>query len=156
MANSKLLLLKDVESLGRSGDIVSVRKGYARNLLIPTKSAVVADANAIRKQTKLQEERKLQAAKDLKESEELALKMVGIEVTKSVKVDHDGHMYGSVSAQDVAELILDQHKIQIEKRQIQIKHPIKEVGVFELPIKLKEGVTSSVTVKVTAEEPVHG
>lgn len=156
MANSKLLLLKDVESLGRSGDIVSVRKGYARNLLIPTKSAVVADANAIRKQTKLQEERKLQAANDLRESEELALKMVGIEVTKSVKVDHDGHMYGSVTAADIVDLILEQHKIQLEKRSIQIKHPIKEVGVFELPIKLKEGVTSSVTVKVTAEEPVHG
>lgn len=152
MANSKLLLIEDVEDLGRSGDVVAVRPGYARNYLLPKKLAVLATGAALKRQAKLQEERKQKALADKREAEEVAQKIVDLTVETHVKVDHDGHMYGSVSNADIAALIQAQHGIAIEKKSIQLKHPIKEVGVFDLVVKLKEGVTSRITIKVIPEE----
>src|SRR5689334_17894347 len=99
MAN-KLLLMKDVEELGRSGDVVSVKPGYARNYLLPQGFAVLADKKALKMQARLQEERRKKAVEDKKEAEELAQAIDGVTLTTIVKVDHEGHMYGSVSAHD--------------------------------------------------------
>lgn len=152
MANSKLLLIHDVTDLGRSGDIVTVRPGYARNFLLPQKLAVIADKRALMMQERLKEERLKRAEVDKQESEQLAASMEGLTVTTTVKVDHDGHMYGSVTAADIAHLIQEQAGLTVDKHSIVLKHALKEIGVFELPIKLKEGVGTKVTVKVTPEE----
>lgn len=153
MAKNKLLLLKDVEGLGRKGEIVSnVRPGYARNFLLPQAMAIVADANALRMQAKLQEERQKQAAVDKKESEEMALRFQDLTLTSTVKIDHEGHMYGSVSAIDIAHLLKEQAGIEVEKRAIQLPHPIKETGVHNIKVKLKEGVMSAFVLKVVPEE----
>lgn len=149
---AKLLLIDDVEALGRSGDIVTVRPGYARNFLLPQGFAMVADKNTIRMQAKLQEERKQKAIVDKKESELLAARMEGLVVTTTVKVDHDGHMYGSVTGADIAHLIQEQASIALEKRSVQLKHAIKTTGDHTINIKLKEGVTSSITLQVVPEE----
>lgn len=142
MAN-KLLLIKDVESLGRSGDIVSVRPGYSRNFLLPLGFAVTADKNALRMQARLQEERRQKALTDRKESEELAAALEGKEVSKVVKVDHEGHMYGSVSTADIVHLIQENLSVAVDKRNIQLKHAIKELGDHTIEVKLKEGVIAS-------------
>lgn len=152
MANTKLLLIEDVIDLGRKGEVVSVRPGYARNFLFPHGFAVLADARALKMQQRLQEERKAKAEQDKKESEQLAASMEGVTVTTIVKVDHEGHMYGSVSAADISKLIHEQAGLTVDKHHIALKHPYKEVGVFECPIKLKEGVLSAVTVKIVPEE----
>ena len=151
MAN-KLLLVEDVEALGRSGDIVSVKPGYARNFLLPQGLAIVADKNALRMQARLQEERRVQAAQDLKESQEVAGRLEGVTLTTIVKVDHDGHMYGSVSSTDIVHLLQQQASITVEKRSVLLKHALKETGVHPINIKLKEGITSSVTLKIVPEE----
>lgn len=152
MAHNKLLLIHDVNDLGRSGDIVSVRPGFARNFLLPKKLAVIADARAIKMQEKLREERLKKAEADKAESEKLAASIVDLVIETAVKVDHDGRMYGSVNVGDIVELVLAQSGISLEKRFIHLKHPIKEIGVFEVPVKLKEGVISKVTIKVLPEE----
>lgn len=149
---AKLLLIDDVEALGRSGDIVTVRPGYARNFLLPQGLAMIADKNTIRMQAKLQEERKQKAIVDKKESEELAARIEGLAITTTVKVDHDGHMYGSVTNADIAHLIQEQSGITVEKRSIQLKHAIKTVGEHTINIKLKEGVTTSIKLTVAPEE----
>ncbi|MGZ3632976.1 MAG: 50S ribosomal protein L9 [Parachlamydiaceae bacterium] len=148
---TKLLLIKDVEDLGRSGDVVSVKPGYARNRLIPMGSAVFADKNALRRQTRLQEERLKKAAEDKKVSEGIAGKVEAQTVSVTVKVDHDGHMYGSVSIVDIVHLLEQQLGIAIEKRAVQLKHPIKQVGTHNVIIKLPEGVVAAFHVKVVAE-----
>lgn len=152
---TKLLLIQDVEDLGRSGDLVSVKPGYARNFLIPQQFAVAANKSALRMQARLQEERLTRALEDKKESEELASKLEGLTVTKAVKVDHDGHMYGSVTLTELLHLFDEQHGVKLEKKNIPLKHAIKEIGVFELVLKLKESVTANVVVKVVPEE-THG
>jgi large subunit ribosomal protein L9 len=154
MAN-KLLLLADVDALGRSGDVVSVRPGYARNFLLPQGLAVIANKHALRMQVRLQEERKKQALIDKAHSEELATRLQGMTLSTIVKVDHEGHMYGSVSAHDIAHL-LKAEGVEIEKRSIQLPHALKETGVHTIKIKLKEGVLSTFTLKVVPEEVPGG
>ncbi len=155
MANSKLLLIEDVESLGRSGDIVTVRPGYARNYLLPQGFALVADQSALRMQARLQEERRKKAVQDKKESDELAAHIEGKTLTKIVKVDHEGHMYGSVSATDIVHLFQEQENLVVEKRAIALKHALKETGVHQLTAKLKEGVTATFTLKIVSEDMQH-
>ncbi len=150
MAATKLLLVEDVEDLGRSGDIVSVNPGYARNFLVPQKKAVVADKFTLRLQAKLKEERFKLAEIDRKESEDLAKKIDGTVLEIRVKVDPDGNMYGSVSQSDIMELF-DGLGIKLERRSIQLQHPIKSLGVQTINLKLKEGIPTQFTLKVVSE-----
>ena len=151
MAGTKILLLEDVDAVGRKGDIASVKAGYAYNFLIPKGFALIADIQALKKQARLQEERQKKAILDKKESEEIAERLNGIALTAEVKVDHEGHMYGSVSLVDILELLKLQTGIDLEKRSILLKHSIKEMGVYDISIKLKEGITATIHVNVVAE-----
>lgn len=151
MAN-KLLLVEDVENLGRSGDIVNVRPGFARNFLMPRGLAVIADKSAIKMQARLQEQRKLQALEDRKAAEGSAAQLEGVTLTTIVKVDQEGHMYGSVSSQDISHLLKEQTGLDLDKRHMALKHAIKEIGVHTINVKLKEGVTASFTLKIVPEE----
>jgi large subunit ribosomal protein L9 len=144
---NQLLLIEDVDDLGRSGDLVSVKPGYSRNFLLPKKKAVIADKNTLRLQAKLKEERAQLAEVDRKEAEEIASKIEGVVLSIEVKVDPDGHMYGSVSALDIARL-LEQEGYKIERRNIVLVQPIKTLGVHPVTLKLKEGVPARVTLKV--------
>src|SRR5262249_5465967 len=132
---TKLLLIEDVENLGRSGDIVSVKPGYARNKLIPSKTAVLADKQALRRQKRLQEARLEKAAADKGDAELLAQKIEGQTVVATVKVDHEGHLYGSVSTTDIVHLVEAQLSIHLEKRFVLLAHAIKKLGSFEIELK---------------------
>lgn len=149
---TKLLLIEDVEEIGRSGDIVNVKPGFARNFLLPRGMGVVADKGALRMQARLKEEREKQAIIDKQEAEKTASTIEGVTLETVVKVDHEGNMYGSVSAHDVAELLQSQANITLEKRAIGLKHAIKETGAHKITIKLKEGVTATITLKIVSEE----
>lgn len=145
-----LLLIEDVDDLGRSGDIVSVKPGYARNFLIPKRKALVADANARRMQVRLKEERAKKAEVDKQESEVLAGQIEGMSLRIEVKVDPDGHMYGSVSSLDVIRLLKEQG-YEMEKRSVQLPQPIKTTGVHKIDLRLKEGVMTLIQLKVVPE-----
>lgn len=148
---AKILLLKDVDGLGRKGEIVTARPGYIRNYLVPQHFAEVATPQALRKQVRLLEERRKQALLDKEESEKVASQVAEVTVITVVKVDHEGHMYGSVSAHDIVELLKAQANIDVERRSIQLKHAIKTTGKHTVHMKLKEGVTADVKVEVIAE-----
>ena len=153
MASTKILLLEDVDNLGRKGDIVAVKPGYAFNFLLPKKHALIADVNAIRRQARLQEERRQRASEDKKHADELAGVLNGMTLATEVKVDHEGHMYGSVSQLDIVHLVKAQGGVDIEKRNVVLEKHIKETGVFDIKLRLKEGVEAVVHLKVVAEAP---
>ncbi len=150
---TQLLLLDDVDDLGRSGDVVNVKPGYARNYLLPKKKGVVANRYTLRLQAKLKEERIKRAENERKASEELAARFAGTELEIEVKVDPEGHMYGSVSVLDIIRLF-EQQGVQIEKRNVVLPHPIKVLGVHELQLKLKEGVAMPFILKVVSDIPL--
>jgi large subunit ribosomal protein L9 len=149
---AKLLLIEDVEALGRSGEIVSVKPGYARNFLLPQGLGVLANKQALRQQEKLKEEREKRALEDKKESNDIAAQIEGIDLITVVKVDHDGHMYGSVTTHEVMHLLQEQKNITLDKKNIQLKHAIKATGVHPISVKLKEGVVAEFNLKVMSEE----
>ncbi|MBI2742535.1 MAG: 50S ribosomal protein L9 [Chlamydiales bacterium] len=149
----QLLLIDDVDDLGRSGEVVKVRPGYARNFLLPKKRGVIADKNTLRMQARLKEERAQRAIVDKKEAEDLSTRLNGMELTILVKIDPEGHMYGSVSAFDIIELFAKEG-ITLEKRNIVLLQPIKELGVHNLTLRLKEGVSAAFILKVESETPL--
>lgn len=150
----QLLLLKDVDALGKKGEIVTAKPGYVRNFLIPQGFAVVASANTLRKQERLKEERAKQGEIDRKESEELAGKIDQHRFEIRVKVDPEGHMYGSVSAGDIFSLF-QELGLNIEKKFIQVTRPIKQTGVHKISLRLKEGVLVQCDLHILAEGAQH-
>jgi large subunit ribosomal protein L9 len=148
----KILLLEDVECVGRKGEVAAVKPGYAFNYLIPQGFALVANRAALRRQIKLQEERRIRAEQERKESLELASRLEGETVEIEVKVDHEGHMYGSVTVLDIIKHVKLKTGIDLDKKMIPLKHPLKEVGVFDLTIRFKEEVTAQIHVKIFPKE----
>lgn len=146
----QLLLLQDVEALGKKGEIVSAKPGYMRNFLLPKGLAIIASPNTLRKQERLRAERAKQAVIDQKESEELAIQVEGISLEIRVKVDPEGHMYGSVSAADIAHLF-QERGLPVEKKSVLVPKPIKETGIHKISLKLKEGVTASCQLTIIPE-----
>ena len=149
---TKLLLIEDVDHVGRSGDIVSVKPGYARNCLLPKRLAVICDKAALKRQAALKEARLQRAAEDKKEAEEQAKKLEGVTITAVKKIDPEGHLYGSVSAAEILKLIGEQAGIPLDKKAVQLKQPIKKLGSHAIDLRLKEGVEASITLKVLSEE----
>lgn len=150
---NKLLLLEDVVNLGRSGDIVTVKPGFARNFLLPKKKAVVASKAALRLRARLVEERQKKAAEDRAQAEELATRIAAVSFSTEVKIDPEGHLYGSVSAADVVKL-LETEGVIIDKGQVALEHPIKTLGEHKVQLKLNEGVIAEVTLAVVGDHPV--
>jgi large subunit ribosomal protein L9 len=145
------LLVDDVEDVGRSGELISAKPGFARNYLLPQQKAVPASAHTLRMQAKLVEERSKKAAVDRKEAEEQAAKLEGLVLQITVKVDPEGHMYGSVGSTDIIELFTKQG-IKVDRRNIGLNKPIKEVGVHQMTLKLKEGVTCGYSLQIIGEQ----
>ncbi len=150
MSRPQYLLLEDVDGLGRTGDLVTAKPGFANNYLEPQGKAVRADKRTLRMQARLQEERAKQAEIDKKVSLEIAQKVKDLVLETRVKVDPDGHMYGSVAAAEI-EALLKEKSLEVDKKCIRLSHPIKETGIHTVVLKLKEGVDAQVKVKVMTE-----
>lgn len=148
----QLLMIEDVDDLGRSGEIVKAKSGYARNFLLPQKKAVIADKGTLRMQAQLQDERAKRAVVDKNEAEILSQRINGMTLTISVKVDPEGHMYGSVGIADIIALF-EKEGISLEKKNVVLPHPIKQLGATPVTLKLKEGVPASVTLDIRSEAP---
>ncbi len=151
------LLISDVEDIGRSGEVISVKPGFARNFLLPNQKAVPANNHTLRMQARLKEERSKQADVDRREAEALAAKLNGLTLTTTVKVDPEGNMYGSVGYSDIVELFAKEG-FQMDRRNIGLNKPIKVIGAHPLTLKLKEGVSCAYTLNIVGEQanPHHG
>ncbi len=146
----KVILQKDIPSLGDAGDIKEVAEGFARNYLLPKKLVIVANESskkAIDHQMKLI---KIKKDKRKKTSEQLAASMSDIEITIPAKVGEEGKLFGSITSIDIAKE-LKLKGFDIDKRKIQLDSPIKSEGEFKVAIKLEEGLTATVKVIVVKE-----
>ena len=151
----KVLLLEDVDGLGRSGDIVeSAKPGHVRNYLLPQRKALIADKHTVKMQAQLKEERAKRAAVDRKESEAYALRLKDLLLEQQVKVDPEGKMYGSVTQMEIVRLLQEAGHL-LERRNLLLPHPIKVLGTHIIKLRLKEGVEAEVRLKITAEGVVE-
>ena len=147
----KVILQQEVKKLGKKGDILEVSEGYARNFLLPQKLAIPAtsvNVNTVSQQ-KASEARKAQRMTE--EAQMLAAQMAKIEVTLPVKTGEGGKLFGSINTKDVADAILAQHKLELDKRKIEIKEAIKSLGSYDVTVKLHPEVSAKIKVHVTAQ-----
>ena len=147
----KVILQQEVKKLGKKGDIIEVSEGYARNYLLPQKLAIVATANNVNTANlqKAAEERKKERLLD--EAKLLGAQMAKITVTIPVKMGEGGRLFGSVTAKDIADSLAKEHKLELDKRKIELKDALKSLGTFTVPIKLHPEVTTQIQVTIKAE-----
>jgi large subunit ribosomal protein L9 len=146
------VLLQDVESLGERGSVVDVSKGYLRNFLVPRKLAQPATKGAI-EAIRQRQEAADRAARNAVEQAEENVKLLGRTVlTIPQQAGADGRLFGSVTAQDIATAIREARGLKIEKRDVHLPEPIKNVGTYMVVVDVVEGVTATVKTMVVAKK----
>jgi large subunit ribosomal protein L9 len=146
----KVILRSDVASLGKTGDVVDVAEGYARNFLLPRKLAMEADKGALAQlgsQKKAQEKRDAQALADAKE---LAQRLEEARIAVKAKAGGNGRLFGAVTNADVADAIHDVLSVGVDKHKIELKSQIKALGSYPVEIRLHKNVLVKTTVDVVA------
>lgn len=144
----KIILLKDVKSFGKAGDLVDAKDGYARNFLFPRKLAIEATPG---NKKRWQKKRKADDAREDREFQEaMALKenMENVIVELDGKAGEGGRLFGSITSSDIAEALNKQHKIKIDRRKIELKDNIKTLGITEVEVKVYPEVSAKLRVKV--------
>lgn len=147
----KVILLEDVKSLGKKGQIVNVSDGYARNFVLPKKLGLEATSKNLN-DLKLQKANEEKVAKQiLDEAKALAEKVEAGKVEVKIKVGEGGRTFGSVSTKEIAIAVKEQMGYDIDKKKIQLKDTIKTLGTHNVPVKLHQKVTAELKVIVTEE-----
>ncbi|MCI8767529.1 50S ribosomal protein L9 [Schaedlerella sp.] len=147
----KVILLQDVKSLGKEGEIVNVNDGYARNFIIPKKLGVEANSKNMN-DLKLKKNNEEKIAKENKEAaEKLAGELKAGQVALKIKVGEGGKAFGSVSAKEIAAAVKDQMGLDVDKKKIQLKETLKTLGTHIVPVKLHPEVTAELKVEIGEE-----
>jgi len=147
----KIILLQDIEGLGKKYEIKDVKDGHARNFLIPEKKARAATRTALQWLADQKGVIEKEAEEDLKKAQELASKVDGLEVTIAVKVGSEGQLFESINNQKIAEK-LKEMGFEVKKSQIKLENPIKELGEFPISINLDHNLESEIKVIILSEE----
>lgn len=147
---TEVLLMDDVKDLGTAGDVVRVADGYARNYLIPGKLAEPVTAAARARLSKLQQQREEARQAERTAAAEMANRLAAVQCTIAVKTGEDGQLYGSVTETDIAE-VLRNEGVEIDRHSIELDSPVKELGVFNVKVRLHPDVQAELKVWVVEE-----
>jgi large subunit ribosomal protein L9 len=147
----KAILIREVKDLGKVGDVVNVADGYARNYLIPRKLAIEATNGSMKALDQQHALEGKKSAKVLEDAQSLAAKIGEVSVTIIGKTGQGTRLYGSITAQDIADALKAQHKLAVDKRKVDVLDPIKTLGSYSIPIRLARSVTATLQVEVTSE-----
>jgi large subunit ribosomal protein L9 len=147
----KVLLQSDVESVGKAGEIVNVKDGFARNYLIPRKLAVVADEKNVRVFEHLKRQTEDRIRKQRKAAEALKEKIESLTLTIPCKVGEEGKLFGSVTNIQIAEA-LKSKGIELDRKKIILEKPIKVLGDYEALVKLESDITAKIKISLVKEE----
>ena len=146
----KIVLREDVDKLGERGQVVNVAPGYARNFLFPKALAFEATAGNMRQIELRKKVWVVREAKETEDANKLAARIAEIKIVISKKVGENEALYGSVTTQEIAEL-LKAKGVEVDRRKIQMHEPIRSLGTFEVPIKIHRQVSAKVSVQVVPE-----
>lgn len=143
----KVILTEEIRGLGTRGDIVNVKDGYARNYLLPKNLAREATPGNLKS---IEQERKkwaLLAQKEKEAAQKSAEKVQGVKITVQKRVGENGQLFGSVTANEIADA-LEAKGIEVDKRRIELAHPIKSMGTHEVDVRLHKDVSAHIQVEV--------
>lgn len=152
----KVILLHEVEGLGKPGEVKEVANGYARNYLLPRQLVTAAMAKELANlqtrvaaaQRRAEQQRQTNAA--------MSAQIEAITLTFAVRVGQGDRLYGSVTSQNIAEALQEQENLSIDRRTIQLREPLRQLGEFEVPIRVAQGVEPKIKVKIVSAETLEG
>lgn len=147
----KVILLKDVKGLGKEGDLVNAKTGYARNFLFPKELAI--EATPANLKAWKEEQKELEAKRQAEKEEALKVKeeLEKISVEIKGKGGEGGRLFGSITSKDIAEALKKNHKLDIDRRKIELKDNIKTAGLTSVEVRVYPEITASLKVNVTIE-----
>lgn len=146
----KVIIRKDFDQLGKIGEIIDVKRGYARNYLIPKGIAMLANKANLHRLEEEQKQLTLKKDRDKLNAKNLAAKLEKVSCTASVQVGEEDKVFGSVTSQDISNL-LKEKGYEIERKKIILEEPIKALGIYDVPIKLHPEVEAKIKVWVVKQ-----
>ena len=144
----KVILLEDVKSIGKKGEIVEVSDAYARNVLLRKKQAVEANSKTMNDLKLQRANDEKVAAENLAQAQALAEQIKEASITLKVKVGEGGKLFGSISSKEIAEAVKEQLGLDIDKKKVILTSPVKATGTISVPVKLHTKVTADLKVNV--------
>ena len=147
----KIILKEDVEKLGKTGEVVSVADGYARNFLIPRSLAIPASKGSLKAVEHITREKGFRDQKKRRELDKLKQTIERLSLLTEKEVGEEDRLFGSVTSSEVAEL-MKQQGVEVERRKIVLEEPIKALGIYELPVRLGMDVTATVKLWVVRKK----
>lgn len=152
MATVDVILKEKIEGLGAEADVVKVKRGYARNFLVPQGRAMEATKGNLRQVEQLKEIRAKREAEEIADAENAATRLKKLRLSIELSIGQGGKAFGSVTTADIADLINEKSKLEIDRHQILLDSPIKSLGSYDIPVKLHPDVEAAITVRVKAPE----
>ena len=147
----KVILLDNIKGVGKKDEIINASDGYARNYLLPKKLAVEANAENMSKLNNKKEANNYKKDLEKQAAEETAKKFKGILLKIDVKAGENGKIFGGITAKEISENLKSQYKIDIDKKKVELKEPIKTLGAFEVNVRLYEGIVGTLKIQVISE-----
>lgn len=148
----KIILLKDVKGLGKEGQLVDAKAGYARNFLFPKNLAIEATPGNLKK---WKEKKKIEDAKEREEQKEalkLKEKIEGLTLELEGKAGEGGRLFGSITSKDISDALAQEHNIKIDRRKIELKDNIKSIGTTQVDIRVYPEILASLKIKVVEKQ----
>jgi len=148
----KVILRSNVEGVGNTGDVVEVANGYAQNFLMPKGLAMRATEGAVSQAADMKRSRDLQDLKQREVAEEAAQRLEAVAISIQARVGQDDQLYGSVTTSDIAEAVQAQTGIELDRRNMSLEEPIRQVGTHQVEMRLHPEVRAQLTVEVVSVE----
>jgi large subunit ribosomal protein L9 len=147
----KIMLTKDVENIGRAGEIKDVADGYGRNFLIPRKLAVLAGRGVEAEARRIQEAAARREAKDRDQAKELADEIDNKTVVVRLKVGAEDKVFGAITNDDISKAIKQQHQVEVDRRRIELKEPLKQLGEHQVTLRLHRDIEAHINLIITRD-----
>jgi large subunit ribosomal protein L9 len=151
MATVQVILKEKIQNLGSEADVVKVRRGYARNFLVPAGKAFEATKGNLRHIENLKKVRAEREAAELAEAQKVAGKLKKLKLKLTLATGQGGKAFGSITNMDIAKAVLDESGITLDRHHIELDKPIKNTGTFEVPVKLHSEIDCFLKIQVIAE-----
>ncbi len=147
----KVILLDNIKGVGKKDEVINASDGYARNFLFPKKLAVEANSENMSKLKAKQDANQYKKSQEKEEAQKQAEKLKNILLKIAVKSGENGRIFGSITSKEIADSLKEQYKIEVDKKKIDLKEPIKTLGSFNVSIKLYEGVVGNLKIQLIAK-----
>lgn len=146
----KVILTQDIKGVGKKDEVINANDGYARNFLLPRKLAVEANTSNMSQLKGRQDSANFKKEQEKEEASAIKEKLSKIMLKINVKAGENGKIFGSITAKEIATELQKQYKIEVDKKKILLKEPIKEIGTFTIDIKLYEGIIGKLKIDIIA------